>query len=106
MDAGMRGVALQLLFEWGFPWTDCSVERRGKYFNLTFTKGEERRDDFLFEWSGAGYKLNGMLNESGEWEPFVAEGEIGIKAEEFLHAIAKAMTDAGFKPDPGSLDEM
>ena len=95
----MKNVVLQLMFEFGFPWTDVSVERSGKDVILTFTKGNERTDVFRYGWNGSGFVLLGIVKDSMEIEEFVAFGDIGAMLHKFLIAVGKALTEEKQKAD-------
>lgn len=96
----MRGAVLQLMFEFGLPWTDCSVEESGKDLIVTLTKGDERTDIFRFGWNGAQYVLLGIVDpQSGEIVEWKIIGDLGAAIHRFLVASAKALTDEKYKSD-------
>lgn len=97
-EDSMRGAVLQLMFEFGLPWTDCSIEPYGKDLVVSLTKGEERKDAFRYAWNGAQYVLLGIIDpNSGEVTEWEIIGDLGAAIHKFLMAVAKVLTDERHK---------
>lgn len=99
-EDSMRGVVLGLMFEFGLPWTDCSIEPYGKDLVVNLTKGDERHDAFRYAWNGAQYILLGIIDpDNGEVAEWKIIGDLGAAIHRFLVAVAKALTDEKYKAD-------
>jgi hypothetical protein len=101
-EESMKDAVLQLMIEFGLPWTHCSIEPYGKDLVVSLTKGEgekeERRDEFRYAWNGAQYVLLGIINPNdGEINEWLINGDLSVQIHKFLMEVAKALTNERHK---------
>lgn len=103
-----RSAVLQTMFEFGLPYTDCSLEEIGRNeVRITFSK-DDHSDSFQFVWNGAQFIFLGIVGKHGvveEYqlcEPYKQDEkyrELISKMLKFFGAVSKAMTDLKHKDD-------
>lgn len=108
MEVALKNTVLQLMFEFGVPYTDCDIEFFGRDVQITFKKGDHA-DRFRFGWNGAQFVFLGIINKKGEIEEYSLSEkikkdanyesykEIILSMHKFFLAAAKSMTDEKYK---------